>query len=56
MKGKELIEQLKGYEDFDIEFSFADYTFGYNIRTFESITISDIGYSSKVVKLDGDEV
>ena len=55
MKGKELIEKLKGYEDFDIEFSFSDCGHGYSLRTFENITIGDIGYSSKIIKLDGEE-
>ena len=56
MKGKELIEQLKGYEDFDIEFSFSECNNnGYNLRTFENITIGDIGHSSKTIKLDGEE-
>ena len=56
MKGKELIEQLKGYEDFDIEFSFSEIKNNlYFLRTFENICIGDIGHSSKIIKLDGDE-
>ena len=58
MKGKELIKQLKNYEDFDIEFSFMDEDMSnneYTLRTFENIKIGDIGHSSKIIKLDGEE-
>jgi len=56
MKGKELIEELKGYEDFDIEFSFTDGCNPFpNIRRFINMDIGDIGHSDKVVILDGDE-
>jgi len=60
MKGKELIEKLKGYEDFDIEFSFMEEDInnerGYTLRKFENITIDDVGHSSKIIKLGGEEL
>ena len=58
MNVKELVKQLKGYEDFEIQFSFSecdDNGWGYNLRTFENVTIADVGHSSKIIKLDGEE-
>ena len=51
-----LIEKLKNYEDFDVEFSFTDGVNIFpNVRKFENIIIGDIGYSSKIISLSGDE-
>ena len=56
MKAKELIELLQGYEDFDVEFVFTDgYNIFPNIRKFKNLTLGDIGYSDKVIVLDGEE-
>jgi len=60
MKVRELFEQLQGKEDFDLEFCFYDEqlatfegTWGLPpLRTFKITSISDIGYSDKVVVLD----
>lgn len=58
MKGKELIEKLKNYDDFDIEFIFTD---GYshngfpNERVFNNIEVAYVGHSEKVVVLSGNE-
>ena len=60
MKVKDLIEQLKGYEDFDIKSSICDIDktkAGYavlNYRKFK-VSIGDIGHSDKVIVLDLEE-
>lgn len=54
MTVKQLIKQLKKYEDFDIEaniFEEDKSEWGATVRTF-SISIGDIGYSAKVVNLE----
>lgn len=57
MKVKELIEKLKNYEDFHVEFHFTDgYSIFPNIRKFSIEEICDIGHSDKVVILDGKEL
>lgn len=56
MKVSELIEKLKGFEDFDIEFITTENTEKFPTITAYSITeIADIGYSDKVVVLEGVE-
>ena len=55
MKAKELIEKLKGYEDFDIELTVchedADSIGWY---THKITGIADIGHSSKKIVLDSE--
>lgn len=59
MKVAQLIEKLKGYEDFDVEFIFSEEptngSFFPTIRTFNNIDIGDIGHSDKRILLTGDE-
>lgn len=59
MKGKELIEKLKDYTDFDIEFIFSEPPtngcYFPTIRRFKDLEIGDIGHSDKVVLLSGEE-
>ena len=61
MKCKELIEKLKEYEEFDVEFVFSEkpkegdcFRF-LTIRVFENIDICDVGHSNKIVRLSGEE-
>lgn len=57
MKVKELIEKLKGYEDFDLEAVHVNEIQKdkfMNITTFNISDVADIGYSSKVVVLELD--
>ena len=59
MKSKELIEKLKEYEDFDVEFVFSEKPqegdHFLTVRVFANIDICDVGHSNKVVRLSGDE-
>ena len=58
MKAKELATQLLEHPDFDVDFSFSeidDSEYGMTVRTFENITIGDIGHSDKIIKLSGEE-
>lgn len=58
MKVKDLINELKNLEDFDVEFHFDDRLMSdepFNFRKFSNINIDDISYSDKVVVLGGDE-
>lgn len=56
MKAKELIEKLKNYEDFDIEFHFTDgFSRFSNIRRFSVDCVEDIGHSDKVIIISGEE-
>ena len=59
MKAKELIEKLKEYEDFDVDFAFSEKPqegdHFLTIRVFKNIDICDVGHSSKIVRLSGDE-
>lgn len=56
MKAKELIEKLKNYEDFDIEFHFTDgFSRFPNIRRFSVDCVEDIGHSDKVIIISGEE-
>jgi N-acetyl-gamma-glutamylphosphate reductase len=56
MTAQELIELLQEHPDFKVEFIFAenkDATL--NHRTFQNIEIADVGHSSKVILLTGEE-
>jgi hypothetical protein len=58
MKVKELIKQLKDYENFNIEavyFRKDDSNWGANLHRFE-IKVGDIGYSDKKIHLDLKEI
>ena len=59
MTVKHLIEELQQIpEDFEVKFVIADGRSekGFiNLRSFENITVSDIGFSDKIVILDGVE-
>jgi hypothetical protein len=57
MKAKELIEKLKGYEDFDLKFLFLEKNPKYNYLNGLTFTVEDIdiGYSDNVIMLAGDE-
>jgi hypothetical protein len=58
MKAKELAEKLMENPEFEVDFGIfepdgSDY--GMGLRTFKITGIADIGYSDKVIKLDGAE-
>lgn len=56
MKAKELIKLLEQNPDFDVEFVFSDKSEHFmNLRSFDNLDVADIGYSSKVILLTGDE-
>ena len=59
MKGKELAEIAKQYEDFEFEFVFTEEPQPgdrfLNVRSFNNLEVEDIGHSAKVVLLGGDE-
>ena len=59
MKCKDLIEKLKEYEDFDVDFVFSEKPqegdHFLTVRAFKNIDICDVGHSSKIVRLSGDE-
>lgn len=56
MKVQDLIEKLKGYEDFEVEAVFVNNANPngkfMDLSTFKVIDIADIGYSDKVIVLD----
>lgn len=56
MKVQDLIERLKGYEDFELEAVFVNNANSngkfMDLSTFKVIDIADIGYSDKVIVLD----
>lgn len=56
MKVAELIELLKPYEDFDLEFIINEAPKGkcFDFRNF-SVELCDIGHSDKIVTLTGEE-
>lgn len=58
MKAKELAEQLLKNPDFDVVFNTIDNrgSFGFNVRQFKNIDITDIGHSDKTIILGGEEV
>lgn len=59
MKVEELIEKLKNYKDFDVEFIFSEEPINGScfptIRHFKDLDIGDIGHSDKVILLSGEE-
>ena len=56
MKAKELIAILEKNPDFDVQVTICDGGEKFpNMRTFENIELADVGYSSKVIVLTGDE-
>jgi hypothetical protein len=56
VKVQDLIERLKGYEDFELEAVFVNNSNPngkfMDLSTFKVIDIADIGYSDKVIVLD----
>jgi hypothetical protein len=56
VKVQDLIERLKGYEDFELEAVFVNNANPngkfMDLSTFKVIDIADIGYSDKVIVLD----
>ncbi len=53
MKASELIEKIKEYPDFDVEFCLFesdDSSYGASLRIF-SVMVNDIGHSSKIISL-----
>lgn len=57
MKAKDLIALLEANPDFEVEFCFSDKSEKMmNLRSFNNIEVADIGHSSKVIILTGDEV
>lgn len=56
MTAQELIKLLQEHPDFKVEFIFADNKDAtLNYRTFQNIEIADVGHSSKVILLTGEE-
>lgn len=58
MKAHELAEILMDYPDFDINFTLFEpdgSVYGMGCRTFKIDGISDIGHSSKIISLDGED-
>jgi hypothetical protein len=54
MKVKDLIQQLEGFEDFDIEAvtsKINDSEYGLTVETFKTEGITEIGYSEKLLLL-----
>lgn len=55
MKVKELIDLIKDYEDFEVDFcigSMEDNTdYGFSVVSVKDICIDDVGHSSKILKL-----
>lgn len=57
MKAKELIKLLEQHPEFDVQFVFSDKSDKFmNLRSFENIALADVGHSSHVILLTGDEV
>lgn len=60
MKAKQLAEELLKHPDFDVQFMFNETNPRFlpdwsDFRVFENVCIGDIGYSSQVICLDGEE-
>lgn len=56
MKVSELISALKGFEDFDIEFSFDIPSASFpNIRTVSNLKIQDVAYSDRKIVLGSED-
>jgi hypothetical protein len=57
VKAKELIKILEQNPDFEVQFVFSDKSEKFlNLRSFENLELADVGHSSKVILLTGDEV
>lgn len=57
MKAKELIKILEQNPEFEVQFIFSDKSEKFlNLRSFENLELADVGHSSKVILLTGDEV
>lgn len=58
MKAKDLAEQLLKNPNFDVIFNIIDNggSFGFTVRQFKNIDITDIGHSDKIIILGGEEV
>lgn len=57
MKAKDLIKLLEQHSEFEVQFVFSDKSDKFmNLRSFENIELADVGHSSKVILLTGDEV
>lgn len=58
MKAKDLAEQLLKNPDFDMTFNTINNggSFGFNVRQFGNIGITDIRYSDKTIILGGEEI
>lgn len=57
MKAKDLIKLLEQHPEFEVQFVFSDKSDKFmNLRSFENIELADVGHSSKVILLTGDEV
>ena len=58
MKAKDLVEQLLKNPDFDVVFNTTQNgeDFGFNVKQFRNINITDIGYSDKTIILGGEEI
>lgn len=58
MTAKELADKLLEHPNFEVRFSFMEPDgshYGFVVRTFENLSVSDIGHSDKVMILGGDE-
>ena len=62
MKARTLAAKLMENPDFDVRFSHSDPLYkgntewGWHIRRFNITDICDIGYSDKIIILDGEEI
>ena len=57
MQAKDLIQLLEQNPEFDVQFVFSDKSDKFmNLRSFENIELADVGHSSQVILLTGDEV
>ena len=61
MKAKDLAKKMLKNPEFEVDMNFFDLVefgagFVRELRTFKIIGIGDIGFSDKVIKLDGDEL
>ena len=57
MTAQELIKFLEAHPDFEVQFCFSDKSEKMmNLRSFKNLEVADVGHSSKVIILTGDEV
>lgn len=56
MKVKELMEILKGFEEWEVDFSLGmmkdDSSYGATLVTFDSVEIGDKSHSERLIRLD----